>query len=303
MESFGTIGLVNGLNAAGALPTMNFKTTHFENADEISGETLAEKYLIKRRACAGCTIGCGRFSWVPAGKYQTPPHEGPEYETADMLGAQCMIDDLEALIKANFLCNNYGLDTISTGSVIAFAMEAYERGFLTKEDTEGVEIKWGNADVMLRLIEMIAKKDGFGAILAEGVKRAAGRIGLGTEDFAVHVKGLEVPAHDPRGESKNFVIQYAITPRGACHMHPNWAGAYDFIPLDNGLKKYGLPFPPPDRFSETGIGRSKAYKLLAIHGELAEAIGLCRFYLWGSGESCMTIERMARFIPNRYLYR
>jgi len=290
----GTIGLVNALNAAGALPTMNFKTTYFPEADSMSGDMLAEKYLVKRRACFGCTIGCGRYSWVPDGKYPTPLHEGPEYETSDMLGVQSLLTDLEAVVRANYLCNNYGLDTISTGNVIAFAIEAFERGYITEEDTGGLKLRWGDPDVILTLVDAIAKREGFGDVLAEGVKKAAEKIGKGADEFAVHVKGLEVPAHDPRGESRNFVIQYAVTPRGACHMHPNWAGAYDFIPLDNGLREFGLPWPPPDKYAEVGVKRGIAYRLLALHGELAESLGICRFPLWGSEDSCLTPKRLAR---------
>ena len=290
----GTIGLVNALNAAGALPTRNFATCYFPAANAVSGETLAERYLLKRRACFGCTVACGRYTWVPHGRYMTPPHEGPEYETTDMIGIQSLLDNLEAIVRANYLCNNYGLDTISTGNVIAFAIEAFQRGILTLEDTGGLKLEWGNSDVVLTLIDRIARREGIGDLLAEGVKRAAEKIGKGAEEFAVHVKGLEVPAHDPRGESRSFAIQYAITPRGACHMHPNWAGAYDFVPLDNGLRPHGLPWPPPDKFAETGVKRGIAHKLLALHGELAEMLGICRFYLWGSEDSCLTPRRLAR---------
>jgi aldehyde:ferredoxin oxidoreductase len=292
----GTIGLVNALNAAGTLPTKNFVTCFFPAADTVSGETLAEKYLIKRRACFGCTIGCGRYAWVPFGRFMSPPHEGPEYESADMLGVQSLIENLEAVIRANYLCNNYGLDTISTGNVIAFATEAFEKGVITEKDTDGLKLEWNNPNVLLTLIDKIAKREGVGNLLAEGVKRAAEKIGKGADKFAVHVKGLEVPAHDPRGESRSFAIQYAVSPRGACHMHPNWAGAYDFVPLDNGLKPHGLPWPPPDKFAETGVKRGVAYKLLALHGELAEMLGICRFYLWGGedfGLTCLTPKRLA----------
>jgi aldehyde:ferredoxin oxidoreductase len=292
----GTIGLVNALNAAGALPTKNFATCLFPAADSVSGETLAEKYLIKRRSCFGCTIGCGRYTWVPFGHFLTPPHEGPEYETTDMIGVQSLIENIETIIRANYLCNNYGLDTISTGNVMAFAIEAFEKGLITEKDSGGLRLEWNNPEVLLTLIDQIAKREKFGDVLAEGVKRAADKIGKGAEDFAVHVKGLEVPAHDPRGESRSFVIQYAVEPRGACHMHPNWAGAYDFVPLDNGLKPHGLPWPPADKFAETGVKRGIAYKLIALHGELAEMLGVCRFYLWGAedfGLTCLTPQRLA----------
>jgi aldehyde:ferredoxin oxidoreductase len=292
----GTLGLVNALNAAGALPTKNFATCFFPAADIVSGETLAEKYLIKRRACFGCTIGCGRYVWVPFGRFMTPPHEGPEYETTDMIGVQSLLENLEAVVRANYLCNNYGLDTISTGNVIAFATEAFEKGILTEKDTDGLKLEWNNSDVLLTLIDKIGKREGVGNLLAEGVKRAAEKIGKGADKFAVHVKGLEVPAHDPRGESRSFAIQYAVEPRGACHMHPNWAGAYDFVPLDNGLKPHGLPWPPPDKFAETRVKRGVAYKLLALHGELANMLGICVFYLWGGedfGLACLTPKRLA----------
>lgn len=292
----GTMCLVNALNAAGALPTKNFTTCFFPAADNLSGENLAEKYLIKKRACFGCTIGCGRYSWVPFGRFLTPLHEGPEYETTGMMGAQSLIENIEPIIRANYLCNNYGLDTISTGNVIAFAIEAFEKGLITKKGTDGLKLEWNNPEVLLTLIDQIARREKFGDVLAEGVKRAAEKIGKGAEEFAVHVKGLEVPAHDPRGESRSFVIQYAVTPRGACHMHPNWAGAYDFIPLDNGLKPHGLPWPPPDKFAETGVKRGIAYKLLACDGQLAETLGLCVFYLWGAEEfglACLTPKRLA----------
>lgn len=292
----GTISLINNLNAAGALPTKNFQTLHWPKADSVSGETLAEKYLIKRRACYGCTIGCGRHSRMPFGRFFAPPHEGPEYETTDMTGVMTLVDNMGAVIRANYLCNNYGLDTISTGSTIAFVMELFERGIITEEETDGLKIEWGDPDVLVTLIDQIAKREGFGDILAEGTKRAAEKIGEGAEQYAVHVKGLEVPAHDPRGESRSLAIQYAIEPRGACHMHPNWAGAWDFIPLDNGLKPHGLPWQPPDKFDETGVNRGEAYSLIATHGELAGMVGLCRFYLWGGedyGLACMTPKRIA----------
>jgi aldehyde:ferredoxin oxidoreductase len=294
--SHGTISLVSLLNGLGCLPTKNFKTTYFEDAAKISAEALEGKYLLKSTACHGCVVGCGRYSEVKAGKYQTPPGEGPEYETTDMLGADCMVSNLEAVIQANHLANSFGLDTISTGSVIAFAMEAFEKGYLTTKDTGGLEIKWGHADVLLELISLIAKQEGIGKLLAQGVRAAAKELTKRNptlppaEDFAVHVKGLEVPAHDPRAESKNLAIQYAITPRGACHMHPTWPAAWDFVPLDNGLKDYGLPPSPADRLAEVGIKRGEAYRLLALHGELTGALGMCIFYNWGLEEqgSCLT---------------
>ena len=289
----GTIVLVNALNAIGALPTMNFKSGYFVNADDMSGEKLAEKYLLKRRACFSCVVGCGRYTWVPSGKYATPAHEGPEYETTDMIGIQTGLKDLDALVRANYLVNNYGLDSISTGNVIAWAIEAYQRGYITKDDTGGLELKWGDSDTVLTLIDMIARRQGFGDVLAEGVKRASEKIGRGTDEFAVHVKGLECPAHDPRGESRYLAIQYAISPRGCCHMHPNWP-SYDLGQFDGGLRDYGFPWPQPEPHTELGVNRGKSYRLIALHGMLSLMLGMCVFYLWGTEENAMTPKRIAR---------
>ena len=165
------MGLVSMLNGGGMLPTRNFQTGSFEGADKISGETLDRTYQIKRRGCFGCSFACGRYSAVKNGPFATPPMEGPEYETADMFGAMCGVSDLKAVIRANYLCNAYGLDTISTGNSIAFAMECYEKGILTSLDTEGVELKFGNTEAVISTIDKIVKQEGVGKLLAKGVEK------------------------------------------------------------------------------------------------------------------------------------
>ncbi|OYT67693.1 MAG: aldehyde ferredoxin oxidoreductase [Candidatus Wolframiiraptor sp. EX4484-121] len=295
MGRYGTLGGLIRLNESGALPTRNFKTCYFEEAEKVSGQTLSEKYLIKKRACFGCPIGCGRYIQVPAGDYRTPPHEGAEYETVDMLGVQSMIGDLEAIIKAGYLCNIYGLDTISAGNVIAFAIEAYERGIITEEDAGGIRLRWGDPGVTLALIEKIVKKEGIGRLLAEGVKRASEKLGKGSEEFACHGKGLEIPAHDPRGTSKSLAIQYAVgNPRGACHIEPIWSPMWDFSKVDMGLRRYGLPWPPPSRFEEEGVGRGEAYRLLILFGELAGILGICRFPLQAAEGENLDLDMLSR---------
>ncbi|MFZ5591696.1 MAG: aldehyde ferredoxin oxidoreductase family protein, partial [Bacillota bacterium] len=241
IPSLGTVGLVSLNNSLGILPTKNFQTAYFEQADQVSGETLNRKYQIKRRACYGCSFACGRYTSVSNGKFATPPMEGPEYETVDMLGPVCGVDNLEAIIRGNYLCNIYGLDTISTGMSIAFAMECYEKGLLTDSDTEGMPLRWGDGEVVVKLVEKIAHREGIGALLAQGVKRMAEQFGPAAEEAAIHVKGLELPAHEPRSESKVLAVQYAVSPRGGCHMHPNWASTWDFGQLDCGMKEFGLP--------------------------------------------------------------
>jgi len=293
---YGTAGIVLPLNEAGAFPTKNFQTCYFEHAEKISGETLARDYLIKRRACFACWIGCGRHVEVVSGPYITPPFEGPEYETINMLGAQLLIDDLRVIIKANYLCNDYGIDAISVGNCIAFAIEAFEKGLISSDMKGELPLEWGNPDTLLKSVEAIAFRKGLGDILAEGVKRAAERIGNGAEDIAVHVKGLETPAHDPRGTSRSFAIQYAVGNRGGCHTHPNWTGLWDFGRIDAGLISHGLPWPPISRFDEERVKeRARAVRLFSLHGLCAEILGFCRFAVEGGVGACMTPKILADF--------
>jgi len=276
----GTIGGVSTMNEEGRLPAKNFQTCYYEEADKFSGEELSRKYLIKRRACFACPIGCGRYVWVPSGPYMIPPHEGSEYESVDMLGVQPLLKSIEPFLRADYLCNTYGLDTISTGNVIVFAIEAFERGLITEQDTGGVKLSWGDANACLALLELIIERKKIGDILAEGVKRAAEKLGGVAEEFACHVKGLEVPAHDTRGTSKSLAIQYAIgNPRGACHIEPIWAAMWDCAQTTMGLREFGLPWPPPSRFEEVGVKRGEACRLMWLFGELASILGTCRFPL------------------------
>jgi len=202
----------------GDLPIRNWlKGSWEEGAEKLSGQTMAKTILNGRYYCSGCIIGCGREVRFESVKYGKVEGAGPEYETLAMLGANCLIDDLEAVAKANELCNRYGLDTISTGAVIAFAMEAYELGLIDREDTGGVALTWGDADAMIEMVEKIGKREGLGWLLGEGVKRASEEIGGLSSEFAVHVKGLELPAHDPRAYYSQG-LSYATSNRGACHL-------------------------------------------------------------------------------------
>ncbi len=291
---YGTLGGLLGLNESGALPTKNFQTCYYERAERFSGEELARRYLLKRRACFSCPIGCGRYVWVPGGDYSTPPHEGAEYETIDMLGVQSMLGDLRPAIRMGYLCNVYGIDTISAGSAIAFAIEAFERGLISEEDTGGIRLSWGDAEACLALLEMIIERRGLGDLLAEGVRRAAEKIGRGAEEFACHGKGLEIPAHDTRGTSKSLAIQYAIgNPRGACHIEPVWSPLWDFSGLDLGLREFGLPWPPPSRFEETGVRRGEACRIVWLYGELASILGVCRFALQAEEGKSLNLRRLS----------
>jgi aldehyde:ferredoxin oxidoreductase len=294
LRRFGTINAITVLNAMGALPTKYGYTGFFEKAEDVSTERLSNKYLIKRRACFACPIGCGRYSEVKHGIWATPPHEGPEFETADMLGPWMCISNLEAIIKANYLCNNYGLDTISTGNVIAFAIECYEKGWIKEDLIKGIKLEWDNPENMIKLISLIAKREGIGDLLAEGVMRAAEKIGHGAPELALHTKGLEMPAHDPRGETKIMAIKYAVEYRGGCHVHSGFPGLYDRSPEslnDYGLKQFGLPWPPKNKFIEEGKGI--AYKFFAIFGQIPEIMGMCQFASMGSEGNMITAKDYA----------
>ncbi|MFX0172393.1 MAG: aldehyde ferredoxin oxidoreductase family protein, partial [Candidatus Hodarchaeota archaeon] len=198
LEVYGTAAMLDLVNEKGGFPTRNWQSGKFKNSDDINGEAINDNILIKRKPCFACPIHCGRISEIKTGKYKSKG-EGPEYESLCSLGSACDIDDLEAITFAHFLCNKYGLDTISGGMSIAFAMECYEKKILTNEDTDGLEVNFGDPEVMIELVHRIAKREGnFGNLLAEGTKYASEKLGQGSERFAMHVKGLELPAYDSR---------------------------------------------------------------------------------------------------------
>ncbi len=215
LKKYGTAILVNIINNAGILPYKNWQTGVNERADEISGETLAEKYLIKNKACWGCQIGCGRVTAVKEGCFQILYSEGPEYESIWALGNSTGVMDLGAIIKANHLCDELGLDTISMGSTIACAMELREKGYIPDEVLEGLDLRFGNAAAMVEAVWRTAYKAGFGRYLALGSKRLAEI--FGAPDLSMSVKGLELPAYDPRG-AKGIGLTYATANRGGCHV-------------------------------------------------------------------------------------
>jgi len=214
----GTAGGASMLSMIGQLPTRNFQEGQFEGAADIDGMKMTETILTGRGSCYACPIKCKREVKVGPPYNVDPVYGGPEYETVAALGSLCGINDLKAIAKANQTCHVYGMDTISTGNCIAFAMECFERGILTTKDTGGIELKFGNAEAMMKVVEMIGEREGLGDILAEGVKRAAEKIGRGAGEYAVHAKGQEVPLHDPRGKIGTG-LGYATSPTGADHIH------------------------------------------------------------------------------------
>ena len=210
----GTDGELLSHAEAGFLPTRNFSTGFFPEAEKITGTTMTSTILKKRETCYACPVRCKRVVEIP-GRVD-PRYGGPEYETCAAMGSYCGVSDLESVALANQLCNMYGLDTISCGGTIAFAMECYEKGIITGADTGGLLLKFGDGAVVARLIEMIARREGLGDLLAEGSARAARKIGKGAEDCSVSVKGQELPAHMPQYKPSVGLI-YAVNPFGADH--------------------------------------------------------------------------------------
>jgi aldehyde:ferredoxin oxidoreductase len=218
----GTVSNVLVLNRIGALPTRNFQQTTFEKAEEVSGEYMYSHHRERAVACSGCSIACEQIASVKDGPY-AGARTSVDYESLYALGPNCGVSDFAAIIKAIDLADTYGMDTMSTGVSIAWAMECYERGLLNENETDGLQLNFGNGAAMVALVPKIAKREGLGALLAEGVKRASQQLGRGSEQFAMQIKGLEMCGYDPRG-LKTFALGLAVGTRGGCH---NRSGAYE----------------------------------------------------------------------------
>lgn len=214
LRLYGTDVLVNILNETGGLPTRNFRESQFANADKVGGESLAKKLLIRARGCIACTISCGRATKVTNPEFKGQG-EGPEYETAWALGPDCGVDDLDAITKANYVCNEYGIDTIGLGATVACAMDLFEHGIITTEDTDGIALNFGNAKGMFEMVRKAATGEGFGKKLGDGSYRLAQ--GYGHPEYSMSVKKQEMPAYDPRAV-QGMGLTYATSNRGACHV-------------------------------------------------------------------------------------
>jgi aldehyde:ferredoxin oxidoreductase len=228
-DAFGTNMIADMVNVRGGYPARNWQEATFEEIDELNAQALTDKVLVEGVNCYACPVICGRGTEIRDGKWRGNSGEGPEYETVNTLGAMCGVSDMNAITMANYRCNTYGLDTISAGSTIAFAMECYERGFLTKGETGGLELNFGDADLIVDLVDKIARREGIGDLLAEGTKAMSERLGQGSEHFAMNVKGLELPAYDPRS-AKICGLGYVTANRGGDHMTA-WVEAPTFVDM------------------------------------------------------------------------
>jgi aldehyde:ferredoxin oxidoreductase len=253
---YGTAGVTDWVNEVGAFPTRNFQTTYFPQHADINGRKLKEKILVTDKGCFGCPIPCGKYSKVkvPRG---TAYVEGPEYETIALMGGNCAVATIEEVGYANYVADELGLDTISGGNVVAFAIECYEKGLLSEAQV-GRKLAWGCLDSMVFLLEKIARREGIGDLLAEGVKTAAEVIKGGSEKFAIHVKGLEWSGYDAR-YAPAMMLSYMTADVGA-HHNRSWAITYDVAMGRKSLE-------------------GKAEKVVDLQHirPLFDALGLCRF--------------------------
>lgn len=256
LPTYGTAVLVNIINENGVFPTNNFQTSHFDEAEQISGETLTEKYLVKKDPCYRCPIACGRYC-----KVDDIEGGGPEYETIWCFGGDCGVSDMGAVIKANYWCNEMGLDTISAGSTIAAAMELYQKGFIKDEELDGLSLKFGDAEAVVEWTKRMGMREGFGDKMADGSYRLADSYGV--PELSMSVKKQELPAYDPRG-IQGQGLQYATSNRGGCHVR-----GYMISPEILGLPE------KLDRF--TLEGKAAWVKIFQDLTAFIDSSGLCLF--------------------------
>ena len=270
-EAFGTNMIADMVNVRGGYPSFNWQSGTFEQIDNVNGQAMTDQVLVEGVRCFACPVACGRGTEIRSGKWKGAHGEGPEYETVDTLGAMCGVDDMNAITMANYRCNEYGLDTISAGASIAFAMECYQKGILTKDQTGGVALEFGDADLVVDLVERIAKREGIGDLLAEGSRRMAEILGGGSEHFAMHVKGLEMPAYDPRA-AKITGLGYVTANRGGDHMNgyiqgPTFIDIPFMIVEDSSIRD---PFAANPQDARVLIDMENALSVL-------DALGGCKF--------------------------
>ncbi|MFH0769549.1 MAG: aldehyde ferredoxin oxidoreductase family protein [Chloroflexota bacterium] len=276
--SFNELGTGAGMGAfmsTGNVPVRNFLDGEFPEVSKISAEAVRDTIRVRMEACYACSIRCKKVVRVDEPYSVDPDYGGPEYETLAAIGSNCGIGDLKAIAKGNELCNAYSLDSISTGVVIGFAMECFENGLLNMEDTNGIELKFGNAEAMLKMIELIAKREGIGDLLAEGTARAVKRIGNKAQEFAMHVKGLEIAMHDPRVKAA-LGLGYEVNPHGADHC----ANLHDtmFSTPGRGLETVKLlGILEPLSADELGPKKVALFRASHLFRIAQDDLGLCLF--------------------------
>jgi len=286
-STHGTGAGVENFEKIGNLPIRNFQGGTFPGAKEISAQRMQEKgYYDKMESCFGCPVRCKKkLKEISAPWPVDPIYGGPEYETLGAMGSNCGIDNVEAVMKGHELCGRYGMDTISAGATIAFAMECVEKGILTKEDTDGIDLTFGNASAMVEMLERIAFRKGFGDILAEGTKRAAERIGKGSEEFAIHVKGNEIPMHEPRLK-QGLGLHYSEHAAGADHC----TGVHDerLDGIIGALDRIDVAESMPS--TELSPRKVRILYQFGLWRQIPNTIGMCLFVPWSQKQLTDAME-------------
>jgi aldehyde:ferredoxin oxidoreductase len=272
LHQLGTAGSVEAREYTGDLPIKNFARSRWQGASKITGQVIVDTLFKKHYACFSCPIACGKEV-----KIKTPPFvaHGPEYETVGAFGSLCLNDNLDSIVEANDLCNRYGIDTISLGVDIAFAMEVREKGLLNPKDTEGICIEWGNSQTIINLIHQVARNEGPGRLLGQGVRLFSKKVGKNSEEFAIHAKGLEIPLHDPRAYT-GMALSYATANRGGCHLESLSYALESGIPLED------LGYGEDNKLDpHTSVGKAELVIKLQNYMNIFNALGLCKFLLFG----------------------
>ena len=270
-------GVMEEFATSGNLPTRNFRDGDFKDAKVLDPGIMKHEIGLKMEACYACPIRCKKVVEIGEPWNVDPIYGGPEYESIGAFGSNCGVSDLKAVCKANELCNKYSIDAISTGVSIGFAMECYENGILTENDTNGIKLNFGNAEAIIQLVEMIANREGLGDILAEGVKRAAEKIKNGADKFAMHVKGQEIPMHEPRLK-QGLGVGYAVSPTGAEHM----ANLHDTsIASEKSVAAHSaIGILEPLEIDDIGIKKVRALVYITNWRNLLNALLICYFTPW-----------------------
>ncbi|MEE8390296.1 MAG: aldehyde ferredoxin oxidoreductase family protein [Anaerolineae bacterium] len=268
----GTAEIVLSQDKGGGLPTRNWSSGTFEGAKAISGQKMAETILKKRDTCFGCVIRCKRVVEVSDGPFQVDPrYGGPEYETIATMGSYCGVSDLAAVSLANQLCNMYGMDTISCGATVAWAMDCFEQELISVEDTGGIELRFGSAEALVQVVEHIGKREGFGRVLGEGSARAAETLGVG-QDLVVAVKSHELPAHMPQVK-RSLALIYAVNPFGADHCSHEHDPSYESYP--DRMAELDLMDPQPDDVLNAEKVRYALYQQYLY--SCMDSVSVCQF--------------------------
>jgi len=294
MHDEGTARLVPALDQGGILPTRNFRDGSFEKALDISGTRMKETIMVRRGTCYACSITCKREVEVNEGPFKaSKEYGGPEYETIGALGSACGVGNLAAISMGNEICNKYTIDTISAGMTIAFAMECFENGILTKDDTGGIDLRFGNAEAMVKMTEMIGKREGLGDLFAEGVMRASKKIGNGAEKYAMHVKGQELPMHEPRGK-KSLAYAYSLSPTGADHMEAAHDISYELATADENHPLSPLGLIESVDHLDMGPKKVRAFLYAKQLDDFYNSIGMCDFVAGPIGP--LSITKLVEYV-------